>query len=91
MEYPDFNNKGTAPCKTNENPLELFFPEPNAKGSGIQAAAAKAICNSGCPYLKECFAWAMENQEPGVWGGTSEHDRNMIRRGKKKDLLARYS
>lgn len=78
-DYPDFSGKGTPPCQTNP---DLFFPDPTEKGNAIQAAVAKEVCfsNGGCPYLAECFSWAMAKHEPGVWGGTSENDRSRIRR-----------
>lgn len=80
MEYPDFHAKGTPNCKTVEN-VDLFFPEPYSKGSGEVSRAAKKVCNTGpCPYRAECLAWALFNNEPGVWGGTDEINRRKMKK-----------
>lgn len=36
------------------------------------------VCE-GCPFQSPCLQWAIENQEYGVWGGTSERARKRIR------------
>lgn len=86
MQYPDFYSKGTPNCKTAPDP-EIFFPEPYGLGAGEISRRAKAVCeaNGGCAYLRECLSWAVVNDEPGVWGGTSENERRKI----KKDVIAR--
>lgn len=86
MQYPNFYVKGTPNCKVAPDP-EIFFPEPYGKGAGEISRRAKAVCeaNGGCAYLKECLAWAVVNNEPGVWGGTSENERRKIR----KDAMSR--
>lgn len=41
--------------------------------------AAKRVCD-GCPVRAECAAHALQaNEEYGVWGGLSEHDRVRLR------------
>ena len=41
--------------------------------------AAKAIC-AGCVVSRECLRYALENrQDHGVWGGTSEEERKLMR------------
>lgn len=54
--------------------LWIFWP-----GRGDQAAlrAAKKVCAS-CPVVEECLAYAIEAKEPGVWGGKSEHERQVL-------------
>src|SRR6478609_2444864 len=80
MTYPDFHSKGAPACKTVEDP-EIFFPDPYGKGSGSISARAKNVCiTSKCAYLEECLSWALENNEPGVWGGTSENERRKMKR-----------
>jgi hypothetical protein len=37
------------------------------------------VCHD-CPFLKECFAHAMVNEEFGFWGGTNEGDRKRLRK-----------
>ncbi|HET6917244.1 MAG TPA: WhiB family transcriptional regulator [Acidimicrobiales bacterium] len=60
---------------------ELFFPEV-----GGTPQTAKGVCLS-CPVRQECleYAQALDAVLPtpvrGVWGGTSEQDRDAMRRG----------
>jgi len=39
----------------------------------------KAVCRT-CPVIVECLEWAMKHREKGVWGGTNEEDRAVLRR-----------
>jgi WhiB family redox-sensing transcriptional regulator len=55
---------------------ETFFPE----GGGDNDKGAKRIC-SPCPLRAECLAYALDNGMQGVWGGTTERDREKIRNG----------
>lgn len=55
----------------------LFYPEVADRPT---AAAARAVC-AGCPVRLECLAYALRNgEEYGIWGGTTERDRRLIRR-----------
>ena len=58
----------------------LFFPIGVTGAAVDQIAAAKGIC-SACPVRAECLEFAITtNQEFGVWGGTSEDERRVLRR-----------
>ncbi|MGH9060608.1 MAG: WhiB family transcriptional regulator, partial [Acidimicrobiales bacterium] len=47
-------------------------------------ARAKAIC-ARCPVRAECLAFALAtDQRYGIWGGTSETDRVVIARGRRR-------
>ena len=99
-DYPDFHSEGAPPC-TEVDP-DLFFPldrddslNPAATTLGnpdtsrsiyaVSAAAVKGVC-APCPYKEQCLAWALDNSEPGIWGGTTDHDRRLI---KRRNLRAR--
>ncbi|GAC1385180.1 MAG: hypothetical protein NVSMB4_12590 [Acidimicrobiales bacterium] len=59
---------------------ELFFPVGVTGPAVTQIADAKAVC-TGCPVQTECLEFAITtNQEYGVWGGTSEDERRVLRR-----------
>ena len=59
---------------------ELFFPIGAHGPAATQLAAAKAVCGT-CPLRSACLDWALETgQEAGVWGGTGEDDRRLMRR-----------
>ena len=54
----------------------VFFVERNSD--------AKAVC-AGCPVQAECLAYALtHNERHGVWGGTSERQRQKLRRKLRK-------
>lgn len=60
---------------------DLFFPvgDPAAPANVLQAAEAKRVC-AGCQVRAECLSFALSAAEPfGVWGGTSEDERNAAR------------
>lgn len=59
---------------------ELFFPLTSAGPAAGQVTSAKAVC-ARCPVRSECLDFALESgQDSGVWGGTSEDERRLIRR-----------
>jgi WhiB family transcriptional regulator, redox-sensing transcriptional regulator len=61
-------------CK--DEPWELFYPRYDSPSS---TAAAIAICDR-CPVKPECLEWALQHDEEGVWGGTSEATRRSLKR-----------
>ena len=65
---------------------DLFFPQP---GENDRVWAAKRVCRN-CPVQSECLSWAVANPElHGVLGGTTERDRQAIRRQQKQAAAAR--
>lgn len=82
MDYPDFYSKGPAPCTKLEP--EDFFPNVEEPNALKKANVAKKAC-AGCPYLEPCLEWAVQNNEPGIWGGTSENQRRVIRIKRAKE------
>lgn len=62
-----------AACKGMD--ASLFFPE---RGEGV--SQIRAVCRT-CPVAQRCLDYALENNEKhGVWGGTSERRRRVLRR-----------
>jgi WhiB family redox-sensing transcriptional regulator len=57
-----------AACRN--HPEASFFP---VRGEST-GAAAKAVCR-GCRVRAECYAYAVDHDELGIWGGTSERER----------------
>ena len=62
-----------AKCRDGDN--TLFF-DPNRE------AEAKAFC-VGCPVMADCLSAARANNEPGVWGGTTEEERKRRRQASR--------
>jgi len=57
---------------------DLFFPIAPSGPALQQIAQAKAIC-ARCPVRCECLRFALTtHQIHGVWGGTSEEDRQRL-------------
>lgn len=63
-----------AACQT--MPGDVFYPEPDATGEHVEAAAL-TMCN-GCRVRSSCRATALLDGEQGVWGGTTEADRDRM-------------
>jgi len=65
-----------AACR-DEDP-EAFFPVGNTGPALLQIEEAKAVC-ARCPVRNLCLQWAMDTKQlAGVWGGTSEDERQEI-------------
>ena len=65
---------GGVPC---QDIPDIFFPEdfPDKQTREYAIRTAKALCKE-CPLLIQCFAYAIEAQEPyGIWAGTLPHER----------------
>jgi WhiB family transcriptional regulator, redox-sensing transcriptional regulator len=59
----------------------MFFPTRHYVSKDI--ADAKAICR-GCFVRPECLEYALETGiEEGIWGGTTERERRLLRRKRK--------
>jgi WhiB family redox-sensing transcriptional regulator len=54
---------------------DLFFPD-----RGEPTRHAKEVCR-GCEVRDECLGYALASgQKFGIWGGTSERERRLLRR-----------
>jgi WhiB family redox-sensing transcriptional regulator len=61
-----------------------WFPEPADRRNPAEVDAerdyARSICG-GCPAALECLEVALRgNRKHGVWGGTTPHEREQLRR-----------
>lgn len=72
-KYVDLRWQEAAACRELER--DLFFP--SAEDDGVMAVAA--ICRS-CPVRATCLAYALRHREPGLWAGTTSHQRRKLRR-----------
>ena len=77
-----FENRATwqdkAACR-NTDPA-LFFPVGTTGAAVEQIASAKQVCRT-CMSRDACLEFALTtNQDTGIWGGTSEEERRVIRR-----------
>jgi WhiB family transcriptional regulator, redox-sensing transcriptional regulator len=85
LQIPEFILDDQPAC-ANVDP-ELFFPQeteiaPNKVVSKyVNLATAKQICAS-CPLTFQCLEYALKNVEIGIWGGTTESQRESLRKRK---------
>jgi WhiB family redox-sensing transcriptional regulator len=92
LHVPTFVLDGDPAC-ANVDP-ELFFPQEIEVGNNRimsvygDIATAKSICNT-CPLKAPCLEYALNNSEVGVWGGTTEHQRDDLRRIAKIRIVRR--
>lgn len=72
---------GRAACQ-GQDPEKFFAFGTDFGGRTEESAAAveeaKAICRP-CPVKDECREWALDNENWGVWGGTTAYERRKIR------------
>jgi WhiB family redox-sensing transcriptional regulator len=58
---------------------DLFFPVGTVGLALDQIDEAKRICLA-CPVRERCLAWALDmGNASGVWGGTTEDERRVLR------------
>jgi WhiB family redox-sensing transcriptional regulator len=59
---------------------ELFFADGKGGAVHYPTLAAKQVCGR-CPVQPACLSWALDTEQPnGVWGGTTEDERRLMRR-----------
>ena len=77
-----------AACRN--HPTELFFPSTRGRlrtsrrlvsVGQLQEVAALDVCAT-CPVREECLEYALDRDEVGVWGGTTDRDRRRIRKAR---------
>jgi WhiB family redox-sensing transcriptional regulator len=64
---------------------ELFYSEDHINPSAKNIAAARLVC-CGCAEIQACFAWGIERERFGMWGGITGKERLLIRSGLEHQL-----
>jgi WhiB family redox-sensing transcriptional regulator len=61
---------------------DLFYPVKVGVSPG---QGGKAVCEE-CPVVAECLEYVLSRPTPelGIWGGTNERDRRILRRERRK-------
>lgn len=65
-----------AACRQAET--DYWFPT-DGDDTKTMCANAKAVC-AKCTVREECLQWALDHESFGVWGGTTEKERILLRR-----------
>lgn len=78
-------NHGEPPCTGQEDyffaedtPVAKFNPSTSYEIQ-IKVGIAKNICRA-CPVKTECLEYALATHEYGVWAGTTQRERALIRK-----------
>jgi hypothetical protein len=80
LKYPRFT--GAEPCA--QVGTDLFFtPDNSIVYRDIREV--KALCDA-CPMQGPCLEYALHVNVVGIWGGTTESQRRMIRR--ERNIIA---
>jgi WhiB family redox-sensing transcriptional regulator len=76
--FPYFIRDGRGHCRHVDPEL---FTEIGDRGEKRRKRVedAKQVC-AGCPFRVACAQWALDTNQLGVWGGTSDQDRQALRR-----------
>lgn len=61
-----------------------FYAE---EATNLRPRDAQKVCQQ-CPVVAECLAYALEHEDYGVWGGTTENERRKMRTRRRLDALA---
>ena len=76
MRYAEADWRSRGACLSVDP--ELFFPLSSAGPAIEQMNRAKSVCTR-CPVCAECLDFALATRQVhGVWGGTSEDERQRI-------------
>ena len=67
---------------------DLFFPAGTTGAARHEIVAAKVVCET-CPVQSQCLRFALKTgQAYGIWGGTTEDERVMLRRMQREPKVA---
>jgi len=78
LAHADYSWRGASICRDTDP--DLFFPIGTTGHALTQIARAKEVCGE-CPVSERCLEFALEtSQDSGIWGGTSEEERRVMRR-----------
>jgi WhiB family redox-sensing transcriptional regulator len=78
LAHADYSWRAASICRDTDP--DLFFPIGTTGHALTQIARAKEVCDE-CPVNVRCLEFALEtNQDSGIWGGTSEEERRVMRR-----------
>ncbi|SET51336.1 WhiB family transcriptional regulator [Nonomuraea wenchangensis] len=81
MTSPGSGWRRRAACRSIDP--EMFFPIGNTGAALLQIEKAKKVCG-GCRVISSCKEWALANGVVGVWGGTTDAERDAIKRRRQR-------
>lgn len=86
LAHADYAWRDEALCRDTDP--DLFFPVGTTGQALVQIERAKRVCGE-CPVRMDCLDFALAtNQDAGIWGGTSEDERRLLRRQRNARIHA---
>ena len=83
--HPDWASDAACKDLEPEQADRIFFPK-----RGQSANEGRALCRT-CPVAQECLELALSQGEAfGIWGGTSERERRVLRREREATQKRRH-
>jgi hypothetical protein len=82
VKHPTPIDSDEVPCRKDP---DRMFPAGNGAAREAQEHAAKAVCRFGndgraCPLLVPCLSYGLDFAVEGIWGASTEKERENIRR-----------
>jgi WhiB family redox-sensing transcriptional regulator len=77
MSHPIPIDTDAVPCR--RDPERMFPVADKPGGYAASVERAKAVCRT-CPLVDPCFAYAIRVDVAGVWGNSSEQERQEFRK-----------
>ena len=65
-----------ANCATHKK--DIFFPE---RGESHKILVAQKLC-AACEVKSECLQFGLDNNETGIWGGTTGRERRLLKQNR---------
>lgn len=85
QDYPEFD--GTQNCASVG--VDIMYSSERGHAKEVKRDVADVVCRD-CPFIKECYNWAIHHEEFGIWGGTTATERWQIRAKNKIKLVDPY-
>ena len=85
QKYPEFD--GTQNCASVG--LDAMYRSERGHAKEVKKNIADVVCRD-CPFIVDCYNWALHHEEYGVWGGTTATERWQIRAKNKIKLVDPY-
>ena len=75
------------PCTEDVNAFDVAADIPGGQSDSEWVINARTFCRR-CEHREGCLEWAITHNQHGVWGGTSDRQREAIRRSRRKQAAA---
>lgn len=73
------NWRHAALCRDQDPEIFHTVASPHTEAYAEYLAVAKPVCRA-CPVRERCLDYALNSDVTGVWGGTDEHERAVLRK-----------